>query len=152
MTTPEKTTEKAAEKPVEGTNPPEGSTGTPKPSETGTDEPGTFPAAYVKELRDEAAKSRVGAKRAEALAQQAVTAYVEVTGKLADPSDLPFSEELLNEDGLPDRSKIVAAVDDLLTRKPHLASTRPVGDVGQGARGDGAPMVSLSEMLRAGAG
>ncbi len=81
-----------------------------------------------------------------------MTAYASESRKLADPSDLPMRDDLLDEDGTPDRDKVLAAVDELLTRKPHLAATRPVGDVGQGARGEVAPMVSLAELLRSGAG
>jgi hypothetical protein len=58
------------------------------------------------------------------------------TRRLADPSDLRPSADLLDDDGLPDPAKIDAAIEVLLTAKPHLASRTPRGDVGQGARGD----------------
>lgn len=115
-------------------------------------DPETFPAEYVRELREENAKSRTKAKGADALASRLVTSLAAGTGRLADPSDLPYSDDLLDDDGLPDAEKVAAAVDDLLTRKPHLSSTRVVGDVGLGARGEAAPMVSLAELLRSGAG
>ena len=69
-----------------------------------------------------------------------VTAHADGTGRLADPTDLPVTDDLLTEDGTPDRAKVLAATDELLTRKPHLSSTRVAGDVGQGARG--APRLS----------
>ncbi len=145
-------TAESVSKPVSG---PHRSTGTGTAPEAVTEpsspDPETFPAEYVRELREENAKSRARAKRADALAARLVTSLAAGTGRLADPSDLPNSDELLDEDGMPDRDKVLAAVDELLTRKPHLAATRPVGDVGQGARGEAAPMVSLAELLRTGA-
>ncbi len=151
----EQTPEKATDSPVEAPSGPYGSrnAGTPPGIVTApSSEPETFPAEYVRELREENAKHRTKAKRVDDLTQRLVTAYAEGTGRLADPTDLPVSDDLLDEDGTPDRAKVLAAVDELLTRKPHLAATRPVGDVGQGVRGDTTPMVSLAEMLRVGAG
>lgn len=79
-----------------------------------------------------------------------MTAQAALTGKLADPTDLPLTDDLLDDDGLVDEIKVRAAVDDLVQRKPHLASRRPSGDVGQGARPETKP-VGLAEMLRRGA-
>jgi hypothetical protein len=42
-----------------------------------------------------------------------------LAGQLADPTDLEF-----DEDHLDDPDALAAAVDDLLARKPHLASRR----------------------------
>ncbi len=151
----EQTPEKAPEGTVEALNEPNGSSDTGTTPETVTapsGEPEAFPAEYVRELREENAKHRTKAKRVDDLTQRLVTAYAEGTGRLADPTDLPVSDDLLDDYGAPDRDKVLAAVDELLTRKPHLAATRPVGDVGQGVRGDITPMVSLAEMLRLGAG
>ncbi len=151
----EQTPEKAPESPVEALKGPDGSRDagtTPETVTAPSSDPETFPAEYVRELREENAKHRTKAKRVDDLTQRLVTAYAEGTGRLADPTDLPASEDLLDQDGTPDRDKVLAAVDELLARKPHLAATRPVGDVGQGVRGDTTPMVSLAEMLRAGAG
>ena len=55
---------------------------------------------------------------------------MKATGRLADPTDLEF-----DEDHLDDPDALAAAIDDLLARKPHLASRKPVGDIGQGQRG-----------------
>lgn len=107
----------------------------------------TFPRAYVEELRAESAKHRTAAKEAaealEPLQQRLFTLLVEKTGRLADPSDLAFDAALLDE-GLD------AAIDALLAAKPHLASRRVVGDIGQGA---GTPVedFSLAGILRASA-
>ncbi len=115
-----------------------------------TDVTETFEREYVQKLRDEAAGHRVKAKRAEALAARLVAAQAALTGKLADPTDLPFTEDLLDDDGLVDEDKVRAAVDGLVKRKPHLAARRPTGNVGQGARPE-TPDVGLAAMLRRGA-
>lgn len=87
----------------------------------------TFPRDYVLKLRDENAKYRQRAQDRDELAKQLHTALVTATGRLQDPSDLAF-----NEDHLRDLPKMVAAIDDLLATKPHLASRKPAGDIGQG--------------------
>ena len=80
-----------------------------------------FPRAYVEELRQENGKYRQRARRP---SLRATAAHRACAGHrpLADPTDLPFSE-----DHLVDPGKLTAALDDLLARKPHLASRRPVG-------------------------
>ena len=113
-------------------------------------EPETFDREYVQKLRDEAAGHRVKAKRADALAASLVTATAALTGKLADPTDLPYDEALLDEDGYVDETKVQAAVDELVKRKPHLAARRPRGDVGQGARPE-PDDTGLATLLRRGA-
>ena len=64
------------------------------------------------------------------------------TGKLADPTDIPFDETHLDS---PD--SLADAIDELLARKPHLASRRPIGDIGQGAT-PSASTVDLAALLR----
>ncbi len=108
------------------------------------------PLEYVQKLRDEAAGHRVRAKRADALDARLATAQAALTGKLADPTDLPFTDHLLDDDGLVHEAKVQAAVDDLIKRKPHLAARRPTGNVGQGARPE-AKEVGLAALLRHGA-
>lgn len=110
-------------------------------------DPETFPREYVQQLRDEAAGYRVKAKATDALRDRLVTAYAAATGRLADPTDLPYDPELLDDDGLVDEPKVRTAVQNLLTRKPHLATRRPTGDVAQGARTD-EPGLSLVGLLR----
>lgn len=105
------------------------------------DEPETFPLSYVKELRQEAAEHRVKAKDRDQLAERLHVALVAATGRLADPTDLPFDEAHLDEDAL------MAAIDELLARKPHLASRRPMGSVGQGVTAPSGD-VDLAAMLR----
>jgi hypothetical protein len=54
---------------------------------------------------------------------------------------VPFDETHLD-----DRENLTAAVDELLQRKPHLASRRPTGDIGQDAS-DAASAVDLAALL-----
>lgn len=110
-----------------------------------TDEAETFPRDYVEKLRKESADARVKAKRADDLAARLHTSLVAATGRLADPSDLPFDEAHLE-----DADALNAAVDALIATKPHLASRRPFGVIGQGATPPPAG-VDLAGILRAGA-
>ncbi|WP_281711784.1 hypothetical protein [Dermacoccus nishinomiyaensis] len=91
----------------------------------------TFPREYVERLRAEAAERRTEAREArealEPLQRRLLAALVAGTGRLADPTDLAFDAELLDDD-----AALGAALDDLLAAKPHLASRRVSGDVGQG--------------------
>lgn len=101
-----------------------------------------FPREYVEELRAENAKYRTRAKHADDLAHRLHTALVTATGRLEDPSDLPF-----NETHLDDPEALTTAINELLERKPHLASRQVTGDIGQGAvtnTGD----VDLAGLLR----
>lgn len=91
-------------------------------------EPETFPREYVEKLRAEAAEARVKVKDRDDLAARLHTALVAATGRLADPEDLPFDQAHLD-----DPEALTAAVDALLEAKPHLASRKPTGDIGQGA-------------------
>ena len=111
----------------------------------------TFPLEYVQGLRTEAADARVKAKRSDALAARLTAAYAAQDGRLADASDLPHSDAVLDEDGLVDPAKVTAAVDALLAAKPHLASRRPASVVEQGAR-EAEDGFSLAALLRQGAG
>lgn len=105
-------------------------------------EPETFPRAYVEELRQENGRYRQRAQRADDLAQRLHTALVAATGRLADATDLPFDEAHLD-----DPDALSTALDELLAAKPHLASRRPRGDVGQGVSG-AADTVDLAGILR----
>lgn len=102
----------------------------------------TFTRDYVEGLRQENGKYRQRAAHADELAQRLHTELVRAIGRLADPSDLAF-----DEDHLTDAGKMVAAIDDLLTRKPHLASRKPIGEIGQGVSPSGSS-VDLAAILR----
>ncbi len=122
-------------------------------SPTGDTEPDTFPREYVQRLRDESARYRQRAGRADELHRRLVETTIRsvAADHLADPVDLlMFSDEadLLDEDGFPDADKIVAAAKALVTRRPHLARRRPHGDIGQGATRTEDP-ANLAGILRA---
>ena len=106
------------------------------------EDPETFPREYVEKLRKEAADARVRAKDRDDLAHRLHGALVTATGRLADADDLDFDEAHLT-----DTDALNAAIDELLTRKPHLVSRRITGDVGQGAHKDDTA-VDLAGMLR----
>ena len=113
----------------------------------------SFPRSYVERLRRESAGYREKATQAERQAQEADSyadgfaqrlhaELVRATGKLADPSDLPFTAEHLM-----DESALLAAIENLLAEKPHLRSRKVSGDVGQGFRGPAAEF-SLLDALK----
>lgn len=108
-----------------------------------TEEPETFPAKVVKDLRKENARYRERAQQSDQLAQRLHVALVDQLGKLADPTDLEYAEEHLE-----DPQALAAAVDDLLERKPHLRARRVGGDIGQGSRGKTSGGVDLLEAMR----
>src|ERR1700722_10698021 len=93
---------------------------------TAQDEPKTFNADYVSELRNEAKGHR---EKSQALAAQLHTELVRQTGRLADPTELPYDAAHLDD---PDALKV--AIDELLARKPHYAARTPNGHVGQGVK------------------
>ena len=99
----------------------------------------------VKKLRNEAAGNRVKAREAGELAEQRAaalfTALVKLDGRLADPSDLPYSEEYLT-----DEAALESAISDLLERKPGLAARQYRGNIGAGVKGDSP--TSLIELMR----
>ncbi|TXI61977.1 hypothetical protein [Mycolicibacterium mageritense] len=115
-------------------------------TEAGPDEPDVFTRDYVEKLRQENGKYRQRAGEADSLASRLHTELVRATGRLADPTDLPF-----NADHLADADKMAADIEDLLTRKPHLATRRPIGEIGQGAT-TSATTVDLAAILRGKAG
>ena len=102
--------------------------------ETDTDQPAddaeTFPREYVLKLRDENAKYRQRAADRDEIAAKLHTALVQATGRLQDASDLPFDQTHLD-----DPDALTAALDALLTAKPHLATRKPMGSIGQGVSG-----------------
>lgn len=114
-----------------------------EPEAEDTDTAETFPREYVERLRGQNAKYRDRAKVADSLATRLHAELVKSTGRLADPTDLPF-----DADHLDDPEALSTAIDDLLARKPHLASRKPIGDIGQGHRGGSAEPFSLLGLLK----
>lgn len=116
-----------------------------------------FPRDYVEALRRENQTYRQKAKDAEqsaadanvyaeSFARRLHTLMVAQTGRLADPTDLPFQVEHLM-----DAAALAAAIDELLADKPHFAAPKkPAGDVGQGKRSSVNPL-SILDVLRSNA-
>ena len=114
----------------------------PDVEQDGTQDDEMFPREYVAKLREESAKYRQRATDRDAIAERLHRAIVAETGRLADPTDLPFDDAHLT-----DADALTAAIDELLKSKPHLASRKPTGDIGQGASAT-TDSVSLSGILR----
>ena len=115
-------------------------------SESGTNEPDTFPRDYVEKLRRESAGYRERAKRVDELERRLHVALVRADGRLADPEDLEFNAEHLE-----DADALEAAITDLVDRKPGLRSRKYGGDVGAGKRGTAnTKPVDLIELMRGG--
>lgn len=107
------------------------------------EEQDTFPRDYVEKLRDENAKYRQRAQKADDLAHRLHNALVAASGRLADPSDLEYSPEHLD-----DPEALETAITELLAKKPHLGSRKPSGNIGQGVSGS-TGAVDLAAMMRA---
>lgn len=133
-TTVEETTEPTVE-PVETTT---------EPITETTEEPKSFSEDYVKTLRRESAGYREKAKRSDDLAARLHAALVTSSGRLQDPTDLPFDESHLESP-----EALTAAIDALLGSKPHLASRKPQGTIPQGATPEAGTTVGLAGLLRA---
>ena len=112
-------------------------------NEEPTEEQDTFPRDYVEKLRDENAKYRQRAQKADDLAHRLHNALTAATGRLADPSDLPYDESHLD-----DPEALQRAISELLAKKPHLGSRKPVGNIGQGVSSS-TDAVDLAAMMRA---
>lgn len=126
-------------------------------ADTGTDTSESTPEAledvfsreYVQELREENKAARIAADVEKAnlseMLREFAAAYA-TAGILADPKDLPWSDDFEGEDGRPDLAAITAAAEELARRKPHLSRVR--GSVGQGEHSLHEAGVSLSALLR----
>ena len=115
--------------------------GNPEGSDLESD-PDMFPLAYVEQLRQENGRYRQRAQQADTYAERLHTELVRATGRLADPTDLPYVE-----DHLVDADKLAGAITELLNRKPHLAARRASGDIGQG-HNPSSGTVDLAAILR----
>lgn len=96
-------------------------------SDEPTEEQDTFPRDYVEKLRDENAKYRQRAQQVDEYAERLHNALTAATGRLQDPSDLSFDQSHLD-----DPEALETAIQELLANKPHLASRKPSGNIGQG--------------------
>lgn len=146
--------ETPAEAPEAAEQAPAADEGDPEVDEGDDEQPGeddeqpegdTFPREYVEELRREAAAARVRAQQADVYAERLHVELVRQLGALADPTDLPFDPEHLD-----DPEKLRRDASALLMAKPHLAARVPRGNIGQGYQPEPPAAPSLTGMLRAG--
>ena len=112
-------------------------------NEEPTEEQDTFPRDYVEKLRDENAKYRQRAQKADELARRLHNALVTASGRLQDASDLEYDESHLD-----DPEALETAISELLAKKPHLGSRKPAGNIGQGVSSS-TDAVDLAAMMRA---
>lgn len=126
----------------------------PEPADDGPEDDGTeqdddgSDSTPLQRARRDAAKYRRRLRdtesRLESLQRELFTAKVRATGRLADPTDMPFDPELLDSD-----DGLTEAIDALTEAKPHLKA-RAFGDIGQ-REVDSRPAVSIGSILRANA-
>jgi hypothetical protein len=102
-----------------------------------------FDREYVERLREESKGYRQKLRDTEG---KLFAARVAATGRLADPTDMPFDAALVD-----DADALNAAIDALLTAKPHLATRKPAwGDVGAGEAGTGSSGPTWADLFRSG--
>lgn len=113
----------------------------PTGDQAAQDDPKEFDAEYIGKLRDESAGYRTKLRDRE---QAMHRMLVEKSGRLADPADLPFDAEHLD-----DPAVLAAAIDALLQAKPHLkARAFEAGGAAQGTRGASSSEVNLADLMR----
>jgi hypothetical protein len=131
----------ADEKALETTERPAGETVTEIADDAAqADEPKSYDADFVNGIKQEAVDNR---QKAKALAIRLHTELVRQNGRLADPTELAFDATHLD-----DPEALTAAIDELLSRKPHYAARTPHGNVGQGAKDQGEPPFNLVSHLK----
>lgn len=86
----------------------------PADEDTAADDDEVIPGVYVEELRG-----------------RLFTALVAADGRLADPTDMPYSADLVD-----DPAALEAAITARLDANPRLGKHAATGDVGAGARGE----------------
>ncbi|MGP5632955.1 hypothetical protein [Corynebacterium casei] len=88
-----------------------------------------FDRKYVEKLRKESANYRDKAKRAGELEKRLHRSLVAQDGRLADPDDMEFNPEHLD-----DADALSTAIGTLIAAKPGLRAQQLSGDVGAGVR------------------
>ena len=113
----------------------------------------TFPAVYVKKLRNENANYRKRAENVEQLEQKlndlSTRLHKELVkrdGRLANADDLPFNPEFLENE-----TALTEAITELIKTRPGLKSRIAAGDIGNGSRGSAKKeSMNLIDMLKMG--
>lgn len=117
--------------------------------------PAGDPPVDVEALRVELANEANAAATARAN-ERILRAEIKVaaTGKLADPADAPLfldlAEFTVGEDGSVDESALADAIDDLITKKPHLGAQGTTKGSGDGGTRNGQRPAQLSKADLAG--
>ena len=110
----------------------------------------SFPRSYVQRLRERSAGYRTKAKDLEArsaeLERALFTERVRALDVLADPADLEFNADLLD-----DPDKLRDAVDALVSKSPHYRRRGTASNTGAREQHDGSEPVSLLGLMRGGA-
>ncbi|WP_099024460.1 hypothetical protein [Mycolicibacterium palauense] len=84
--------------------------------------------------------------RADKYARALFEARVAATGRLADPTDVPFNADLVDDPGA-----LNEAINALLAAKPHLANRKPAwGDVGAGQATPSSGGPTFADLFRSG--
>ena len=130
--------------PVDPT-PPAGTQEPPAASE----EAQTFDQVYVDNLRREAGEHRMKAKRVDEANARLAASYAASTGRLVDVDAFAYTEDLLGEDGVVDRDKVTAAVEQLVTAKPYLAARAPLAPITQGIQPEAPRAPGLFDLINA---
>lgn len=118
------------------------------PAEDDTERQHESDSEALDKARREAKNLRDRAKTAEArvdeLSRTVFALKVTALDKLADPGDFDYDADLIDDD-----EALAAAVDELISRRPHYAKPRkPNGSVGQGQRGNNTGPQNFSSLLR----
>lgn len=110
----------------------------------------TFDADTVRRLRAEAAENRVKAKAIQAEANARLLVHViAADGRLIDPDVLALSDDLLDEAGYVDSSKVADAITTTIADKPYLSAHKPHTVIPQGARDAAPAMPNIGDLIRA---
>lgn len=109
-------------------------------SEYDTDELGDNQTDRRNEIRYRRERNDATA-RADQLARELFALRVETAGVLQDPTDMPYSPDLVTADD------VAAALVELVERKPYLRRPVAGGDIGQGAGSPAGEEMSLLRMF-----
>lgn len=93
----------------------------------------TVDNSETSEVREESTEEKQEdyTARIDSLSRRLFLAMVEKDGRLIDPTDMPYSADLVEDD-----AAMKAAIDELLSSKPYLKREKFRSDIGAGNRGE----------------
>lgn len=125
---------------------PTGEVTTPE-TEAEAGENDTFPRSYVEELRRENAsyrdKARAAQSQIDELSRELFTAKVQATGKVENPTEIPYNADILN-----DPDALSEAIDAAVSERPYIKRRTITGDAGQGQRSKPTAPQDFSALFR----